>query len=146
MKYCTKCGKELLDDAVICMGCGCMTDDCIAAGKGSDNALVKKLSEKIYTDAIIWLVIGALQILSGVFLIVGVLNILSAVNDMKYSKTVLEDPSGIVERYEPITMPIIVLAYNLVFGGLIGVIGSIYYFVAIRSFVMENKTEFEKLS
>lgn len=23
MKYCTKCGKEIMDDAVICTGCGC---------------------------------------------------------------------------------------------------------------------------
>ena len=27
MKYCTKCGKELLDEAVICTGCGCATTD-----------------------------------------------------------------------------------------------------------------------
>ena len=24
MKYCEKCGKEILDDAIICPGCGCM--------------------------------------------------------------------------------------------------------------------------
>ena len=23
MKYCQKCGKELVDEAVICIGCGC---------------------------------------------------------------------------------------------------------------------------
>ena len=23
MKFCTKCGKELLDEAVVCTGCGC---------------------------------------------------------------------------------------------------------------------------
>ena len=26
MKYCAKCGKELLDEAIICMGCGCSTE------------------------------------------------------------------------------------------------------------------------
>ena len=26
MKYCTKCGNELLDDAVICPKCGCLAD------------------------------------------------------------------------------------------------------------------------
>ncbi len=25
MKYCSKCGKELMDEAVICPGCGCST-------------------------------------------------------------------------------------------------------------------------
>ncbi len=27
MKYCAHCGKELLDDAVICMGCGCPAEN-----------------------------------------------------------------------------------------------------------------------
>ena len=27
MKYCSKCGKEIMDDAVICTGCGCAVED-----------------------------------------------------------------------------------------------------------------------
>ena len=27
MKYCTKCGHELLDEAVLCPHCGCLTND-----------------------------------------------------------------------------------------------------------------------
>lgn len=27
MKYCSKCGKEIMDDAVICPGCGCPQDN-----------------------------------------------------------------------------------------------------------------------
>ena len=27
MKYCTHCGKELLDEAVICIGCGCVVEN-----------------------------------------------------------------------------------------------------------------------
>ena len=26
MKYCSSCGKELMDDAVVCPGCGCMQE------------------------------------------------------------------------------------------------------------------------
>ena len=26
MKYCSKCGKELVDEAVFCTGCGCSVD------------------------------------------------------------------------------------------------------------------------
>ena len=40
------------------------------------------------------------------------------------------------------TMPIIVLVYNLLVGGVIGVAGSIYYFVAVRGYIMEHKNEF----
>lgn len=31
MKFCTKCGKELLDEAVVCPGCGCPVEGAQAA-------------------------------------------------------------------------------------------------------------------
>jgi len=42
-------------------------------------------------------------------------------------------------------MPIFTLVYNVLVGGVIGVVGSIYYFVALRGFVMENKTSFAEI-
>ena len=151
MKYCMHCGKELLDEAVICVGCGCSVEGQSVNNKSVDGpTLLNTLSQRLNTNGIIWLVIGILQILGGIFidwflLIVGVLNIISSVQDMQYSKTLLENPNGIVAKFEPITAPIITLAYNLIIGGVIGVIGSIYYFVAIRNFVMENKQFFASL-
>ncbi len=154
MKYCTHCGKELLDEAVICVGCGCAVGerDVQSANDvfGDNTALVNTLSQRLNTNAIIWLVIGILQVLGGIFinwflLIVGVLNIISSVQDMNYSKTILGNPTGIVAKVEPLTGPIITLVYNLVIGGIIGVVGSIYYFVCIRSFVLENRAYFESL-
>lgn len=151
MKYCTHCGKELLDEAVICVGCGCAVggQNTQTFNNQSVNGteLLNTLSQRLNTNGIIWLVIGILQILGGIFinwflLIVGVLNIVSSIQDMQYSKTLLENPNGIVAKFEPITGPIITLIYNLVIGGVIGVIGSIYYFVAIRNYVMENKDFF----
>ncbi len=149
MKYCTHCGKEILDEAVICVGCGCSV-----GGQNNQTAdgttLLNTLSQRLNINGIIWLVIGILQILGGIFinwflLIVGVLNIISSVQDMQYSKTLLEKPSGIVAKFEPLVGPIITLVYNLVIGGVIGVVGSIYYFFAIRNYVMENKQFFASL-
>ena len=34
MKYCSHCGKELLDEAVVCPGCGCSVD----SAKTADNS------------------------------------------------------------------------------------------------------------
>ncbi len=153
MKYCTHCGKELLDEAVVCVGCGCPAGEqnLQAATESSfdGSALLNTLSQRLNTNGIIWLVIGILQILGGIFinwflLIVGVLNIISSIQDMQYSKTLSENPSGIVAKFEPVAGPVITLVYNLIIGGVIGVVGSIYYFVAIRSFVMENKQYFGK--
>ncbi len=150
MKYCTHCGKELVDEAVICIGCGCAVAGATAKKVSSPTDLINTLSSRVKTNGIIWLVIGIIQILIGLFLnwyvlIVGALNIISSIQDMTYSKKVLNDPDGIVRKFEPLTGPIITLVYNLIFGGLIGVAGSIYYFVGIRSFVMENKTAFYQM-
>ncbi len=154
MKYCTHCGKELFDEAVICVGCGCavggQNSHTVNYKSADGEILLKTLSQRLNTNGIIWLVIGILQIFGGIFinwflLIVGVLNIISAVQDMQYSKTMLENPTGIVAKFEPLTGPIITLVYNLVIGGVIGVVGSIYYFFAIRNYVMENRQLFASL-
>ena len=155
MKYCVHCGKELFDEAIICPGCGCATGSNNNTGAnvhlGLPNIppahLLNQLSQKLKINAIIWIVIGSLQILGGIFLgwwmlIVGVLNIISACSDITYSGELLKNPTGIVKKFEPLTGPIITLVYNLIVGGFIGVIGSIYYFIAIRGFVMENKALF----
>ena len=146
MKFCTHCGKELFDEAVICPGCGCAVGT-TPVPVTAKNDLLTKLSERVKMNAIIWLVIGVLQVIIGLCgtwlpLIVGVLNLISAVKDMTYSKTVLENPNGIVKNFESLTSPVITLVYNLVIGGVIGVVGSIYYFVGLRGFVMENKNAF----
>ena len=154
MKYCTHCGKELLDEAVICVGCGCavggQNTQSVNNQSVNGTTLLNTLSQRLNTNGIIWLVIGILQVLGGIFincflLIVGVLNIASSIRDMQYSKTLLEQPNGIVAKFEPLTGPIITLVYNLIIGGVIGVAGSIYYFLAIRNYVMENKQFFASL-
>lgn len=152
MKYCAYCGKELFDEAVICVGCGCSAvEDQIRNEPTVDaTTLLTKLSKRLNTNAVIWFVIGILQILCGIFfywflLIVGFLNIISSVVDMKNSIAFLENPKGIVKNFKPLTGAIIILIYNLVAGGIIGVAGSIYYFVALRNYVMENKRFFESI-
>ena len=114
------------------------------------SGLINTLAQRVNTNGIIWLVIGILQVIGGLainwtWLIVGVLNIISSVQDMNYSKALPTNPKGIVAKFEPLTGPIIVLVYNLVIGGIIGVVGSIYYFVSIRNYVMENKQAFASL-
>lgn len=33
MKFCQKCGKEIMDEAVICPNCGCATENKVQAGQ-----------------------------------------------------------------------------------------------------------------
>lgn len=146
--YCSNCGNKLEDGVKFCSNCG----HGVANVKNTINVThehLNVLSSRLNTNGIIWIVIGILQVLGGIYLnwvllIVGALNIISSVQDMNYSKTMLENPNGIVERFEPLTGPIITLVYNLIFGGVIGVVGSLYYFFAIRNYVMENKNVFSQ--
>ena len=157
--FCKYCGKELSNDAAFCSNCGKQASEQQSSGgytytppttnSSSSQALVIKFSERVKTNAIIWLVIGAVQIFLGFYEewvpIVGVLNIITAFTDFYYSKKVLQNPKGIVSRVKSLVAPILTLIYNNVFGGIIGVAGSIYYLVAVRGFVMENEQHFQAI-
>lgn len=149
--FCTHCGKEISANAAVCVNCGCAVFAPPIAQNGmSSDELTATLSKRVKIDGIIWLCIAALQIIAGisynwVFLIPGVLNIFTAVRELNISKKVLTDQTGIIKEFEPLAGPIIAAVYNLIIGGIIGVAGSIYYFVAIRQFVMNNRQAFEAL-
>ncbi len=146
MKYCTKCGSEMQDTATFCPKCG---DRVHSEGSTSHNNLLSQLSERVKINGILWLIIGIIQIVLGMeygweLMLVGGLNIASSIQDINYSKTVLTSPQGIVERFQSLTGPIVVLVYNLIFGGVIGVAGSVYYLVGVRDFVLSNEKIFAK--
>lgn len=133
------------------------------------SGLLQRLSGKVHANAIIWLVIASLQVLIGFFnlaigialvldydygttnvitgifvLIVAVMNYVVAARDMKYSKRILNQPTGIVARFTPIGGYIGTLIYNIFFGGIIGIAGSVYGLV-IRNFVISNSQYFESI-
>ncbi len=144
MKYCTKCGSEMQDVAEFCSKCGTRVN---CGTPPSSGNLLSQLSERVKLNGIIWLIIGIIQIVLGMewgwgLLLVGGLNIASSIQDINYSKTVLTSPQGIVEHFRPLTGPVIVLVYNLIFGGVIGVAGSVYYLVGVRNFVLSNEKIF----
>lgn len=46
MKYCSKCGKELFDEAVICVGCGCPVGNTAV-----NNVVESKPKQEVYTES-----------------------------------------------------------------------------------------------
>ena len=60
MKYCEKCGKELLDGAVVCVGCGCSVDGGSAPVQSKQTAPVEESQKKSGSGAIVFGVIGIL--------------------------------------------------------------------------------------
>ena len=149
--YCTYCGKEIMANAAFCIHCGCAVSSTQNTQNGmSSGELVYELSKRVKVNAIIWFCVAGLQIIIGfifnwIFLIPGALNIISACMDLQFSKKVLTDQTGVIQKYEPIAGPVITAVYNLLIGGVVGVAGSVYYFVAIRQFVLNNRRAFETL-
>ena len=59
MKYCTKCGKEVLDEAVVCPGCGAKTDgEVILAEKNPPTSNNKKIPKPLLIIGCIVLILG----------------------------------------------------------------------------------------
>ena len=186
MKYCTHCGKEVNDNAVICTGCGCPINQTVqqtavnSNSPISTNQLVSSLSQKLLIGGIIWVVIGTLQLIIAFYLtrtieyyccqylmFVGLANLLFGIVDLANNKIMLADHTVILSKINSIAQPIISLVYTIVFifyaylglpsyntfyeervifylSFVIGIIGSIYYFVAIIGYINSNKTEFKR--
>ena len=126
--------------------------------------IIKELISKIKIEAIMWLVIACIQAVLGLIyfaiasdsgdeyytflgiaiMIVAGMNISFSIKAFTFAKEVYIEPVGVLERYAPIGKPLGSLIYNILFGGLIGVIASIYAFV-IRNFVITHEMEFYKI-
>lgn len=144
--FCNKCGKEIQGDVNFCNSCG---NPLNGVGNNAEK-LLHQLSERYKINGIIWIVVAVIQIILGIFvnwvcLIVGVLNIISAIQDIIFSGKMLKNPNGIVDKVRPLVGAILILIYNVIFGGVLGIAGSIYYLVGIRNFVIENEGEFKSL-
>ena len=80
MKFCEKCGKEIMDDAVICPGCGCMVN---GNATTSQNKPQKKTSVSLILG-IIGIVFAWLFALVGH--IVSILGIVFGIKEYKESE------------------------------------------------------------
>ena len=107
------------------------------------STVTKTLSARERAAAIIWLVIGILQCCTFVFSVSGIWNIYAAITRFRQAKRVLQPWRGIVGSYEKwITTIIICIVINAVFGGVVGILGAVYDLVAVRGYVLENRTVF----
>lgn len=148
--FCSHCGNSLSDGARFCTACGHQVAGAADTGYASPiTPYADRLSVREQTSGTIWLVISVIQLLIGVFglwviFIVGILNLLGAIGSFHKAKQVRVPYPGMVQEYEKqLTSLIIALIYNILIGGVIGVIGNIYDF-STRSYVLNNRELFER--
>lgn len=156
--FCVNCGAVLNQGEKFCTECGTPIGGGYRTVYNSYKPnLIRQLSDKVKIMGIVWLVVGILQVLIGFLImlaggetfsafmmVVGGLNIWSATQDLSYSNTVINEPVGVVEKFEPLGSAITTLVYNVVIGAVFGVAGSIYYFY-VRNFVLSNAQQFNQI-
>lgn len=92
MKFCEKCGKELLDEAVVCVGCGCpvQADEGINLNKELDEFEIQRRKKKTKRTIII---VSAVVCIAVALFFVSI----SIVNSFKSNK-IIKELSG--EKFE----------------------------------------------
>lgn len=63
MKYCTKCGAELLDDAVLCPRCGSLADNSANNGLGVRSGGATNLPTKMNTCSLLGFILSLVGLL-----------------------------------------------------------------------------------
>ncbi len=160
--YCKSCGATLSGNTMVCPSCGQkltsngqMPSDTVGIVE-LPNPTTNWLSRRVQANGVIWLLIALYQIIVGIFLTgvgygfamiaCGVWNIVQSILDLRFSKQILRCDNH--ERAEAIIrsidhskgVTILFLFLNLAIGGVLGVIGCIFW-LALRSKALDNAPE-----
>lgn len=159
---CKNCGSSASEGDVTCKNCGLPLS--VAKVRLSDgdedlnlpNATTNWLSRRVQTNGAIWLLIALYQILVGiplaavgygfVMIACGIWNMAQCIKDFRFAKVILAcDNAGqarsIVSTIDQSkNSTVLFLFLNLFLGGVLGVIGCIYW-LALRSKVLDRAPE-----
>lgn len=149
MGYCTHCGKVIGENDIICLNCGCKVDENVEK-ESHDTILINTIISRFHMNSIIWIIISIIQICVGIsqntaFIVIGILNIIFSLVDIIFCANYKIKHKGLLKKVKPLIVTVIILIYNLCFGGLIAIIGTSYYLAAVRYYVIDNEEEFLRI-
>ncbi len=157
--YCKVCGASYSGSSGYCPSCGSALDSTGSSGTYDvvlPNMTTRWLASRVQTNAVIWLFIALYQIIVGIPLAVvgygvamvfcGIWNIVMCNKDFAFAKRIracnnVDTARSIVSTIDQSkTSTIIALFVNLFLGGLLGVIGCIFWLI-LRSKVLDRAPE-----
>lgn len=102
MKYCSKCGKEIMDEAVVCSGCGCTVENKKAAATNQTYEQAIQCSAACSAISVVLLVLGVvtalfISVLLGVVLCL-VAEIVAVIPNTRVQKLFKRNNSHITDK------------------------------------------------
>jgi len=156
MSACPQCGKPVSAGDNFCAGCGAVVQaptraQGIAAGiapamhafpaphSDADGHTLRRIAEYERIAAILWICLGACQVLMVVTIIAGAWNIYAGWSRLKLPDMIRARDRRIPALYENNVAQLVVIGVlNLVLGGMIGVVFVGFDFI-IRDMVLRNR-------
>lgn len=154
IRFCEQCGAEIIQGAVYCSNCGNKIDYAIPENRDTETYewqglfqngihVIHKISSKEKISTGIWVGIACVQALLGFIFhfawLAALWNFLACFMNYRFIKKMNVYPVGVYTHYNDLLFSIIsTMIFNIVVGGIIGVIGGIYD-LTIRSYAMQNK-------
>lgn len=143
MKYCINCGNEILDEAVVCIYCEAKQENYYDEDKERAKELAKIISVRLKISALIWFITAVIQGTTIVLFPFAIVNGCFAIGSyIDADRFRLGPPRKLVDSYRKLFSPIFMLVYNFIFGGIIGVLASLFHLIATVIFVRANKEYF----
>ena len=160
--YCGQCGTGLPSGSNFCSSCGGAVEAsavaetlpptpvlqehrAAAALSHAEQQTLRRIADYERISAILWLVLGIIQILMLITIVAGIWNIFAASTRFRMSPLILARNEEVPAAYEGIGQLAVIGVLNLVLGGFIGVVFVIFDFV-IRDMVLSNRHLFKVAS
>lgn len=141
MVYCRGCGKDIHETAPLCPACGApqfgySVDSASSVAIQPHNAdaiLIQQIADYERISGYVWIVLGAIQVVSVVGLIAGIWNIFAGRSRLQIVPHILERDATIPESFENISGLIVIAILNAFLGGVIGLL-----FVGLDFFIRDK--------
>lgn len=112
------------------------------AGVDADTQLLRQIADYERISAVLWLVLGIVQVISVIAVIAGIWNIIAAVSRFGLVPRIQQRDPGVPAAYEGVTGLVLIGLVNLCLGGMIGVAFVVFDFI-IRDKVLSNRHLFD---
>lgn len=142
---CSNCGKEVPEGYAFCPGCGRkmgQENPSVQPPKTPAEEIAKEIRDDTRTSAILWIVIGSVQILGCITIIAGVWNLVMGIRRLNLSETVTPGNPEVYQAFDSgLTNIIVTAVLNFILGGVVFALLCIWdYF--IRDKVIRNASVF----